>query len=200
MSHPDQASIICKHVMQDFANAQYVTRQGQSWGAACSKQCLETSGPATASMVGLDCFSEIPDLPRDYHTLPSGFAYQHSINGWSLNYDLDEFEPEEGEFIAAPTDHAVRKLRPNDIVFTLMLSDGGYAILTLDEGTRCVPFWLEKNLPEEMLRLLDGSEQLMAVDYSKIEVFARERGIRFLAPNFLSQPHDLAILVPDTEA
>ena len=148
-------------------------------------------------MVCLACFLDIPDLPRDFHTLPSGFAYKRSKGGWVMKYDLDEFEPDEGEFIAAPDDHAARQLRPGDTVYALVLPDGSYAVLNLDEGTRCVPFWREKRLPEDMLRTLDGSEQLMAVIYSDIEEFARESGIHFLAPDFLCQPYDLAILVPD---
>ena len=185
--------------MQNFANAGYVTHQGHSWGAGCSKQCLEASGPATLNMVCLSCFSSIPSLPKDYYTLPSGFAYQRKEDNWVLDYDLDEFEPEEGEFIAAPDNHPTRRLCPNDTVYTLVLPGGSYAVLNLAAGTRCVSFWLQKQLPEELRHKLDGSEKLMPVSYSKIETFARENGIRFLAPDFLRQHYDLAILVP-TEA
>lgn len=197
MSHPNQASIICKHTMQDFANAKYVTHQGQSWGAGCSKCCLEASGPATLSMVCLSCFSDIPGLPKDYYTLPSGFAYHRTEDGWYIDYDIDEFEPEEGEFIAAPEEHTARHLYPDETVYALVLPDGSYAVLNLVEGTRCVAFWLENKLPEDMQRLLDGSEQFMAVIYSKLQVFARESNIRFLAPDFLVHPYDVALLVPD---
>ncbi|MGR3514296.1 MAG: hypothetical protein ACU0GG_16160 [Paracoccaceae bacterium] len=199
MSHPDQASVVCKHVMQNFANAGYVTHQGQSWGAGCSKQCLEKSGPTSLNMICLSYFSSVPGLPKDYYTLPSGFAYYRREGHWVLEYDLDEFEPEEGEFIAAPEDHPTRRLSPNDTVYTLMLSDGSYAVLNLAEGTRCISFWLRKQVPEGLRLKLNGSEKLVPVSYSEIESFARENGICFLAPDFLCQPYDLATLVTTQE-
>ena len=170
--------------MKSFANAGYVTHLGLYWGAGCSKQCLQASGPATSHMVGLSCFSWIPGLPKDYYTLPSGFAYHRKVDRWVLDFDLDEFEPEESDFIAAPDNHRTRQFCPNDAVYTLKLTDGSYAVFRFTEGTRCIPFWLQKQLPEEFHTKLDGSEKLMSVSYSKIEAFTRENDIRFLASTF----------------
>jgi len=195
MSDLNSPAVMCRHVFKDFSQAKFVCRDSVGWSAGCSHTCLEKSGPAMLSMVGLHCFSNIPELPDDFHLVPSNFAYHKQVDVWGLDYFSPYFEPEEGELIAAPEGHVARHLNDEDNVNVLRLPGGELATVHFDDGVRCLPFWMSEHLPAAAKAKCDGSEKLHSETYGNVMDFARKNSIQFLAFDYLCKDYSLAILV-----
>lgn len=195
MTQLNQASVVCPHVLKSLKNAELVCHTSDGWSAGCSWECLDKAGPATAGMVCLGCFLDIPKLPADFHLLPTNFAYFKRGGNWESDYFSPYFEPDEGEFIAAPQGHKAHALKPKDEVFALELPSSELVKVFLHEGIWCIPFWMEPALPPDFQEQLEGSESFKQMRFSRVEQFARSQSVKYLAVDFLCGPHDLALQV-----
>jgi hypothetical protein len=194
MYQDDVACLVCPHAVANLANVKFVCRSSEGWAAACSEACLDASDERVLGMVHLSHLAKVPGLPHDFYTLPIGFSLQDEQRRWKLGYFDADFVPESGDFLAPDKCHKLRHMRPEENVFVYTLENREFVVVTLDEGTVCLPFWREKGLVEKFAKSLRGHEDLIMCKLAEVVHFAKKHSIYFLAPDFLSLDYDFALL------
>lgn len=194
MNNAQLACIVCPHALADIQSVTFICRTQEGWAAGCSECCLDNCSDNQLSMVHLSHLAKIYGLPEDFYTLPINFSINRTENDWIHKYYFEVYNPEEGDFVAPKQDSAILNLTDSDKVISLKLPNDDLVSVTFDEGTQCIPFWLEFEQAANFQAYLSGQEKLEQVDIGEIRNFAKQNKIRYLAVNFLFNSYDIALL------
>lgn len=191
----DLACLVCPHVLCDVKAAKFLCRIQDGYVCSCDEHCSEFENGVRLGMIHLGhVLSSDPEL-LNLGGLPINIALHRSDKSWSASYFLNEYEPTEGDFVAPPEGDKLFDTANDEDFFVFSLSDTQLVVANLDDGFQVVPVWKSASQCNDFQRHLIGNERLVKQPYGQIRNWAKDNNVWFLAPNFLSNPVDYALIV-----
>lgn len=196
------ACLVCSHLANESRAVRFLCHLPNGWSAACSEKCLNGASASDLSMIHLSHVFSGQDAAQEMSSLPIGFSMERVDDHWETRYYPFEHNPKEGEFLAPPIGCQAGNILGDREVFAYFLPVSIIKFsfrkrivwIKLDEGTICIPFWLQRDGADLFQRHLGGGEVLEAIGYDDLCILSKDEGIKFLAVDFLIKPYDVALL------
>ena len=193
----DVACLVCEGAANNIEDIAFVCRTAEGWSAGLSEDSLNQSSEESLTMVHISHLRNVPGLGRTAESLPVNVCLRRSHEIWKYEYFDASGEYEEGDFVAAPKDSALRGDVCNQSVYIFVDPSGNTLVVDLDDELQILPFWTSLENTQVFLEHAPETYKPKKDTLCEVKLAAVAQSLNFLAADFLIGAYDVAILAND---